>query len=80
MALLKHSKCAKCGKEFTWQIQRPGDSYWNRWISDDNKTLSAWWRTHSLCWDHAYEVLPDELAPRLTTLRYEEKDQTASGS
>lgn len=79
MPLTKESKCTKCGKRFSWVINRPGDSYWNRWISDDNDTLSAWWQTHSLCWDHAFEELPEKFVPRLKTLKYEEFDHTPPG-
>ncbi len=75
MALVKRSTCSKCGKGFSWQIERPGDSYWNRWVSDKSTTLSAWWQTHNLCWDHAFEQLPDEFVPRLKTIRYEESEQ-----
>ena len=80
MALLKQTQCTKCGKEFSWLIERPGDSYWNRWISDDNKTLSAWWQIHNLCWDHAFEELPQDFVPKLRTIRYEESPDGSPAS
>jgi len=78
MAMIKNTSCTKCGRKFYWQIERPGDSFWNRWISDDGDTLSAWFLTHNLCWEHAFTEMPEKFAKIIKTLRYEEEEKPNS--
>jgi len=72
MSYIKHSKCTKCGREFRWVIQRPGDSYWDRWKSDDGDTLGRWFLAHNLCWHHAFEEMPEKFARLIRTIEYTE--------
>lgn len=73
MSMMKKSTCRQCGKKFSWIIQRPGDGHWDRWSNDDGETLANWFIENSLCWDHAYAVLPQKFAGIIKTLSYEEE-------
>ena len=72
MSYFKDARCTKCGKEYRWRIQRPGDAYWDRWKSDDGETLSRWFLAHNLCWEHAFEEMPERFASIIRTIEYEE--------
>jgi len=74
MGFVKEGICKKCGKSFTWKIDRPGDGFWDRWKSDNGSTLATWFLSNSFCWDHAMEVMPDRFRPILQTTLYEEPD------
>lgn len=72
MPLIKDSVCSKCGKKFFWKIERPSDGYWDRYRNDNGDTLANWFRTNSLCWDHAFESMPDRFKRLIRTEKYEE--------
>jgi hypothetical protein len=74
MAFVKESVCAKCGRKFLWQIERPGDGFWDRWKSDDGNTLATWFLSNSLCWDHAFETMPERFREIIKTVHYEESE------
>lgn len=83
MAFVKESKCTKCGKQFAWTIERPGDGFWDRWKSDNGNNLGSWFLSHSLCWDHAMEEMPEKFRTVLRTITYretgtEEKDESST--
>lgn len=73
MAYIKESTCKKCGKKFTWKIERPGDGYWDRWKSDDGNILATWFLANNLCWDHAFESMPQQFRPIIRTVLYTEE-------
>lgn len=70
----KSAKCKQCGKEFVWRIQRPGDGHWDRWTNDDGNTLANWFITNTLCWDHAFAVMPERFARIIKTTEYGEEE------
>jgi hypothetical protein len=72
MSLLKEAQCTVCKKPFVWKIERPGDGYWDRWRSDDGNTAAAWFLQNNLCWDHAYEKMPEQYRPLIRTTLYRE--------
>ena len=74
MSMMKNTKCTKCGKKFSWTIQRPGDGHWDRWTNDDGATLANWFIDNSLCWDDAFAVMPARFAKILKTLEYSEEE------
>ncbi len=74
MSMTKNAICKACGKKFTWRIQRPGDGHWDRWTNDDGDTLANWFIDNTLCWDHAYAVMPPRFAEVLKTISYEEEE------
>lgn len=74
MAFLKEAVCTVCKKKFVWEIERPGDGYWDRWQSDDGNTLANWFVTNSLCWDHAFEKMPEKFRRIIRTVYYEESE------
>lgn len=78
MALVKDSKCSVCGREYKWRIERPGDSHWDRWTNDDGNTLTNWFMTNNLCWDHAFEKMPERFKRLVKTARYEEEEASQS--
>ncbi len=73
MAYIKESTCKKCGKKFVWKIERPGDGYWDRWKSDDGNILATWFLANNLCWDHAFEAMPQQFRPIIRTVLYHEE-------
>ncbi|MSP64931.1 MAG: hypothetical protein EXR24_04580 [Ignavibacteria bacterium] len=73
MALIKNTKCKKCGKSYKWKIERPGDGFWDRWRNDDGNIIANWFVTNSLCWDHAFEVMPKEFVDKIKTVEYVEE-------
>lgn len=77
MAFVKEASCSKCGKKFFWKIERPGDGYWDRWRSDDGNILGSWFLSNSLCWDHAFELMPKEFRSVLRTVAYHEENGSA---
>lgn len=78
MSLVKKGKCSRCGKEFYWRIQRPSDGYWDRWKSDEGDTLTRWFMNHTLCWDHAFEEMPEKFRKIIRTITYEEEEKKIS--
>ena len=74
MAFVKQAVCAKCGKKFVWTINRPGDGFWDRWKSDNGDTLATWFLSNTLCWDHAFEVMPEQFREMIQTTHYEESE------
>ena len=78
MAYMKNSTCKKCGKKFTWKIERPGDGFWDRWKSDDGNILATWFLSNNLCWDHAFETMPEHFRPIIQTVLYHEETPTQS--
>lgn len=72
MSLLKDRSCSVCGKKFVWKIERPGDGYWDRWRNDDGETLANWFITNNLCWNHAFEKMPDQFRKIIRTEFYRE--------
>jgi hypothetical protein len=72
MGLVKERTCSVCKRPFVWKIARPSDGYWDRWRNDDGNTLANWFLTTDLCWDHAYENMPEEYRLLLKTENYEE--------
>ena len=74
MSMIKNSKCIQCGKKFTWRIQRPSDGHWDRWSNDDGDTLANWFISNTLCWDHAFAVMPERFAKILKTIEYVEEE------
>lgn len=72
MALLKSRTCSVCGRAYIWKIERPGDGYWDRWRNDDGDTLSSWFVTNNLCWNHAFERMPERFRSLIRTEFYEE--------
>lgn len=73
MAYIKESTCKKCGIKFTWKIERPGDGFWDRWKSDDGNILATWFLSNNLCWDHAFESMPEQFRPMIQTVLYHEE-------
>jgi hypothetical protein len=73
MALIKDRHCSKCGKKFFWKIERPSDGNWDRWKNDDGDTLSNWFITHNLCWEHAFAEMPEKFRRIIRTEIYEEE-------
>ncbi|GJQ21767.1 MAG: hypothetical protein HBSIN02_21220 [Bacteroidia bacterium] len=74
MAYVKESACKKCGKKFFWKIERPGDGFWDRWRNDDGNILASWFLSNSLCWDHAFEVMPEHFRTIIRTIAYHEEN------
>ena len=74
MSFVRESRCRKCGKQFVWTIERPGDGFWDRWKSDNGKILASWFVSNSLCWEHAMEEMPEEFRSRIRTVSYEEHE------
>jgi len=72
MSLVKSGACSKCGRNIFWKIERPSDGYWDRWRSDDGKTLASWFLSNNLCWDHAFESMPDRFRAIIRTELYQE--------
>lgn len=72
MALLKETVCTQCGKRFSWKVERPSDGFWDRFRNDDGDTLANWFRTNNLCWDHAFEKMPERFRSIIRTEFYEE--------
>ena len=72
MSLVKETVCTKCGKRFSWKVERPSDGYWDRFRNDDGDILANWFRTNSLCWDHAFEQMPERFKIIIRTEFYEE--------
>ncbi|HTX19435.1 MAG TPA: hypothetical protein VMG34_12340 [Bacteroidota bacterium] len=73
MSMSKKGSCTKCGKKFSWRIQRPGDGHWDRWTNDDGDTLANWFIGNRLCWEHAFAAMPPRFSAILKTLSYEEE-------
>ncbi|HEX9615560.1 MAG TPA: hypothetical protein VGA55_08625 [Bacteroidota bacterium] len=80
MAFVKEASCRKCGKKFFWKIERPGDGFWDRWRSDDGNILGSWFLASSLCWDHAFEVMPEEFKSVIRTVAYHEENAATGQS
>ena len=78
MPFIKESVCSVCKKSYVWNIERPGDGYWDRWQSDDGNTLGNWFLTNNLCWDHAFEKMPERFRRYIRTVAYEETDTSAA--
>jgi hypothetical protein len=76
MSLVKSAVCKRCQRKFLWKIERPGDGYWDRWKSDDGNTLASWFLSNNLCWEHAFEAMPERFRKILRTELYEEYDGT----
>ncbi len=74
MAMIKNGQCTQCGKRFAWRIQRPGDGHWDRWRNDDGDTLANWFIDNTLCWDHAFAIMPERFAKILKTVEYSEDE------
>ena len=74
MSMIKNSKCSQCGKKFLWRIQRPSDGHWDRWSNDDGDTLANWFIANTLCWDHAFAVMPERFVKILKTIEYVEEE------
>ena len=72
MSLIKDAACSSCGKKFSWKVERPSDGYWDRFRNDDGDILANWFRTNSLCWDHAFEKMPERFKSIIRTEFYEE--------
>ncbi|HXG37442.1 MAG TPA: hypothetical protein VNL36_01585 [Bacteroidota bacterium] len=81
MSLIKSAFCTQCRRKFFWKIERPGDGYWDRWKSDDGNTLASWFLSNNLCWDHAFEKMPERFRQIIRTELYEETEpQSPSGA
>lgn len=80
MALVKRSICTECKKTFFWKIDRPSDGYWDRWRSDDGDTLSAWFLTNNLCWEHAFTKMPERFRKIIKTVEYTESEPIQKAS
>lgn len=74
MSFFKESTCTACGRKFFWKIDRPSDGYWDRWKSDDGKTAAAWFLSNNLCWEHAYEKMPEQFRSVIKTTAYSEPE------
>ena len=74
MSFVRESHCRKCGKQFVWKIERPGDGFWDRWRSDNGNILANWFVSNSLCWDHAMEEMPAQFRSVIRTVSYEEHE------
>lgn len=72
MSFVKNTTCTVCGRPFVWKIERPGDGYWDRWRSDDGKTAASWFLSNNLCWDHAYQQMPEQFRRSIRTSEYSE--------
>lgn len=72
MGFVKEARCKKCGKQFVWKIERPGDGFWDRWRSDDGNTAASWFLSNTLCWEHAMEAMPEQFRSILRTETYSE--------
>ncbi len=77
MSLIKDAVCSSCGKQFSWKVERPSDGYWDRFRNDDGDILANWFRTNSLCWDHAFEKMPERFKAIIRTEFYEETSSPA---
>ncbi|MCI0708484.1 MAG: hypothetical protein L0Y80_13480 [Ignavibacteriae bacterium] len=75
MSLVKSAVCTKCGKKILWKIERPSDGYWDRWRSDDGNILASWFLSHNLCWEHAFESMPERFKSIIRTEIYQENGQ-----
>lgn len=80
MPFLKEATCTVCKKKFVWKIHRPGDGYWDRWRSDDGNTLGSWFLSNNLCWDHAFEKMPESFRKIIQTEFYEESEDQAQAA
>ena len=78
MAFVKESVCTRCGRHFVWKINRPGDGFWDRWKSDDGNILATWFLSNTLCWDHAFEAMPERFRSVIQTSFYEESEPVQS--
>ncbi len=76
MSLVKDRVCSVCGKKYLWKIERPSDGYWDRWRNDDGDILANWFITNNLCWDHAFEQMPERFKKLIRTEHYEESTAT----
>lgn len=74
MAFVKETRCRKCGRQFFWRIERPGDGFWDRWKSDDGNTLASWFLSNNLCWDHSFEAMPEKFRSIIRTIEYTEDE------
>jgi hypothetical protein len=74
MSLVKSAVCTNCKRKFFWKIERPSDGYWDRWKSDDGNTLASWFLGNNLCWDHAFEKMPERFRKIIHTELYEEAE------
>ncbi|MEP0823075.1 MAG: hypothetical protein HRF44_09525 [Ignavibacterium sp.] len=79
MAYVKETACKKCGKKFFWKIERPGDGFWDRWRNDDGNILASWFLSNSLCWDHAFEAMPERFRAIIHTIAYHEENGGGTG-
>lgn len=77
MSYIRNTTCRKCGRKFFWKIERPGDGFWDRWRNDDGNTLASWFLANRLCWDHAFEVMPEPFRAIIRTVVYEEENSGA---
>lgn len=72
MAIVKEAACSVCQKPFIWKIGRPGDGYWDRWKNDDGNNAASWFLRNNLCWDHAFERMPEQFRGVFQTELYKE--------
>ena len=79
MSMSKSGTCKKCGRAFSWSIERPGDGHWDRWSNDDGETLANWFIDNSLCWDHAFAAMQEKFSKIIRTLNYTEQEPAPEG-